>query len=222
MLVGGVLTPIGKAYAASYTISDQTSCENVATALGASSVTWDSDGFCTTSGTLTLSSSDTLTITNGIKLLGYFENFGTINIESSFKGGLKNAGTINLYGELLIESTSSNRGTINIFSGAILQTCCGGTTFTNENKGVINNSGSLQNIGGGTIKNYGKINNKAAGTIYNDFDASNTIINYGKINNQGSFENHGSFVLPCHSHFNGSGSYTGNQPLVEGCVKKQV
>ena len=101
-----------------------------------------------------------------------------------------------------------------------------GTTFTNENKGVINNIGSLQNIDGGTIKNYGKINNKAAGTIYNDFDCGqscvNTIVNYGKINNQGSFENHGSFVLPCRGHFNDSGSYTGNQPLVEGCVKKQV
>jgi hypothetical protein len=227
MMIGSVLTPVQNAYATSYTISDQTSCETVAASLGASSVTWDSNNlFCTTVGTLTISSSDTLTITNGVQLQGNFENFGTVNIESSFAGEFRNMGTINLYGQILLSGESSNRGTINIFPDAVLQNGGVGSTFTNERRGEINNSGTLQNIGGGTIKNYGTINNEGGGRLYNDFDCGqsciNTITNYGTINNQGSIENNGSLVLSCRGHFNDSGSFTGNEPVVKGCIKKQV
>jgi hypothetical protein len=213
-----------KAYATSYTISDQASCESTAQAFGGSA-TWNSIAFggsCTIETGIIIPQSDSLTV-EGIHLF----------VAST--ASITNNGELNTEDSAVIEITGgklSNIGTIDLSNGGTLQNT-GGTL---ENLGTINiatsGNGSLFNSNGGTITNSGEINVEptlgfASGSIGN-FDG--TFNNDGKIhvnagsltnfdggtfNNVGSvaFNNHGTISFDCTSVVEQGTTWSGNQPI---------
>ena len=160
------------AYAASFDIKDQVSCQS----LPSGSPSWDpSTNTCTvTNISLTLNSGDSLTVENGIVFVinsgfillndgSIMSNSGIINDNSGIftsLPGLVNAGTIN----------NNAGGIINISSGGgIFNGYLTGATNTINNYGTINNIGELANDGG-HINNYAILNNNQGG----GFDSSDS------------------------------------------------
>ena len=230
-----------KAYATSYTISDQASCESTAQAFGGSA-TWNSIAFggsCTIETALIIPQSDSLTV-EGIHLFvastASITNNGELDTEDSavieITGGkLSNIGTINLGngGTLLTNGgTLENLGTINIATS-------GNGALFNSNGGTITNSGEINvepalgftsgSIGNfdGTFNNDGKIHVNAGsltnfdgGTFNNNAGGTIDVTNSGGLfNNVGSvvFNNHGTISFDCTSVVEQGTTWSGNQPI---------
>ena len=143
------------AYAVSFDIKDQSSCQS----LPSGSPSWDSTtNTCTVQAiSLTLNSTDSLTVENGITFAidGTNDKAATVN----------NAGTINNFGTIALnfaDATINNYGTINNLSGG---------TMTNY-------YGALSNYAGGIV------NNKSGGSFYWGYPISNL---GGTVNNWGLF-----------------------------------
>jgi Ca2+-binding RTX toxin-like protein len=181
VFISASMSPLQRAFANGYLLSDLESCESEPL-FG----NWDEvSTTCFVEG-FTLEPGDILDISSGVAL----QNNGMIS---------NNGGIIDNHGILSNADTIDNKGTINNYDAINNE----GTL--NNNEGIIVNSGSIYNLE--TINNDGTINNLFGGVINNDHNLNNfniivnfdggtintsdTINNHGTINNSGSIDNGG-------------------------------
>jgi hypothetical protein len=123
---------------------------------------------------------DTITITDANTNAESFDNYGTIQIEST--GSLDNSDSLYNWWEIINIGTLTNFGTIdNDNTLNNFGSFSNSQTFLNHSFGIFNNKTD------GSMKNFSAFDN--AGTIIND--SGGTIENDGYINNIGSIENSG-------------------------------
>ncbi len=176
---------ISKAYAVTYDLKDQMSCQAI-------SGTWSNSTSTCVLSSFTLNSGDLLSVDNSafpnlsLEVIDTIDNNGgTItssgNIIINNSGIFNNGGTvINYCTGACIGGTIQNNGIITNNKGATIN-----TNSTINNNGPINNSGTINN--NGTIDNVGKLTNNLGGIINNSGTIHNNelsaIINNGGIIN---------------------------------------
>src|SRR5439155_1485369 len=178
------------AYAASFDIKDQVSCQS----LPSGSPSWDpSTNTCTvTNISITLNSGDSLTVENGI----VFSDSCSINNNPD--------GTITNSARLTTDScVITNSGTINNNSEGNIHIEDFNLII---NSGTINNSGAIIIEVDSTINNTGTINNPGSFNTNGNLTNSGTITNSGSISNPGTINNSGTIINEVESIISNTGT----------------
>ena len=174
LVLAALVLPTAPAWATSYNIVDQTSCETLLPA------SWSS-GVCTLTSNFTVTASDTLTVASGVKL----------KVPAGVT--LTNQGTYTNNGQLAVDGGSfTNSGTLDNNNYVDLRN---GVTFTNTASGVVTTRNQFYALANTTISNAGSITVTVAISILR-VDGTSSLTNTGSINNAAKLTVQGSMSNP--------------------------